>query len=1099
MNKQEQIYKFKGKIIRSVYKSEGFSVYALDVDKTKYPLIKLNKYGNAGICGDLFDLITGVEYEIEAIEEDTKYGISYKVLKIRRDEPTTKEETYAFLREILTCNQADTLIDTCPDIISMVKEDRLNEVDISKLKGIGEKSFEKIKCKIVENFYLMDLVSEFGGILSLSMLKKIYDKYSSVESLRKRLKVEPYTTLTQISGIGFKKADAIVIQLQKENKIDFGYDVKTSSDRCLACVLYLLGENENEGNTKANLVDIRSEVIKLTPECAEHFVEAIRDRNIYYNKETMDIALRKTYECEKYIAETILKHIDDNDVWKFKTDKYRNVDGFELSDEQMNILDVVCKNKISILNGAAGCVDCDTEFFDGTKWKRIADYENGDMVLQYNKDETAELVYPERYIKNKADYLWHFETKYGLDQCLSDNHNCYYITSKGNLYHKPFIEVRQDQERNGFRGKFITTFNYSGNGINLSDDEIRLMIATFADGSFYTKEDGEQPNRSRFHIKKERKKERLINLAISTNSNYKICDSVEDGYTDFYIDVLFRGKHFPTDWYNCSKHQLQVIADEVMFWDGDYKNNNNFSTNNKSDADFIQFVFTSLGYRATILTQDRTGQEYETCGKMYIRKSVEYYVNWTKRNLVGLCIDKRCDHAKTKIIPYKTLDGYEYCFTVPSHMLVLRRNDKIFITGNCGKTFSTKALINMLEEHHKSYILLTPTGKSSKVLSENTGRNASTIHRGLQYKPDTIYYKNGVQSDKYNYDYKTNFTINKYDKFRKDIIIVDEFSMVDVSLCKRLFEAINFYDTKLLMIGDDSQLPSVGCGNLFHDFIESNIIQKSTLTKVFRFSEGGLMNVATRARMCQPYLTKDMKSKATYFGDNKDYVFIDLSSELIAKNMVLLYKKLLSNGYTVNDIQVLTSKNVGNCGAIKLNAALQKVANPNCGSSVNMVYGDVVFYEGDSVMQIANEYNAELDINNLSDEDREQYLRTKIPPTCSVFNGDIGRIESIHDNYMLIKFDNYIVRYTKAELKNIKHSYISTIHKSQGSGFKIVILLTPKSDTWMLNSNLIYTGLTRTKEKCFHLGSLNTVNTTVKKRADLSRMTFMKKILKENI
>lgn len=771
MNKQEQIYKFKGKIIRSVYKSEGFSVYALDVDKTKYPLIKLNKYGNAGICGDLFDLITGVEYEIEAIEEDTKYGVSYKVLKIRRDEPTTKEETYAFLREILTCNQANTLIDTYPDIISMAKENRFNEVDISKLKGIGKKSFEKIKCKIVENFYLMDLVSEFGGILSLSMLKKIYDAESSVEMLKIKFKTKPYTTLTRISGVGFKKADAIVIQLQKENKIDFGYDVKTSSDRCLACVLYLLGENENEGNTKANLVDIRSEVIKLTPECAEHFVEAIRDRNIYYNKETMDIALRKTYECEGYIAETILKHIDDNDVWKFKTDKYRNVDGFELSDEQMNILDVVCKNKISILNGAAGT----------------------------------------------------------------------------------------------------------------------------------------------------------------------------------------------------------------------------------------------------------------------------------------------------------------------------------------GKTFSTKALINMLEEHHKSYILLTPTGKSSKVLSENTGRNASTIHRGLQYKPDTIYYKNGVQSDKYNYDYKTNFTINKYDKFRKDIIIVDEFSMVDVSLCKRLFEAINFYDTKLLMIGDDSQLPSVGCGNLFHDFIESNIIQKSTLTKVFRFSEGGLMNVATRARMCQPYLTKDMKSKATYFGNNKDYVFIDLPSELIAKNMVLLYKKLLSNGYTVNDIQVLTSKNVGNCGAIKLNAALQKVANPNCGSSVNMVYGDVVFYEGDSVMQIANEYNAELDINNLSDEDHEQYLRTKIPPTCSVFNGDIGRIESIHDNYMLIKFDSYIVRYTKAELKNIKHSYISTIHKSQGSGFKIVILLTPKSDTWMLNSNLIYTGLTRTKEKCFHLGSLNTVNTTVKKKADLSRMTFMKKMLKENI
>lgn len=1076
MNKQEQIYKFKGKIIRPVYKSEGFSVYALDVDKTKYPLIKLNKYGNAGICGDLFDLITGVEYEIEAIEEDTKYGVSYKVLKIRRDEPTTKEETYAFLREILTCNQADTLIDAYPDIISMVKEDRLNEVDISKLKGIGEKSFEKIKCKIVENFYLMDLVSEFGGILSLSMLKKIYDRYSSVESLRKRLEVEPYTTLTQISGVGFKKADAIVIQLQKENKIDFGYDVKTSSDRCLACVLYLLGENENEGNTKANLVDIRSEVIKLTPECAEHFVEAIRDRNIYYNKETMDIALRKTYECEGYIAETILKHIDDNDVWKFKTDKYRNVDGFELSDEQMNILDVVCKNKISILNGAAGCVDCDTEFFDGTKWKRIADYENGDMVLQYNKDETAELVYPERYIKNKVDYLWHFETS-KLDQCLSDNHMVVYKNYKNDIKKckmSDFVE-KHNRSKNGNNAKFITAFHYGGNGIKLSDNEIRLMVAIFADGYFH---DTTLTRRCRLGFTKKRKVNRAIELLDKCSIKYNLSNN--DNQIYLYFDAPIRQKHFTKEWYSCNQHQFSIIVDEYKYWDS---SGNKYVTTNYNDAVFMQFAFSSCGYRSNIYTDKR--ERLQDC----------YYVS---------CIKKECctivnPHIKTKIIPYKTLDGYEYCFTVPSHMLVLRRNNKIFITGNCGKTFSTKALINMLEEHHKSYILLTPTGKSSKVLSENTGRNASTIHRGLQYKSDTIYYKDGVQSDKYNYDYKTNFIINKYNKFREDIVIVDEFSMVDVSLCKRLFEAINFYDTKLLMIGDDSQLPSVGCGNLFHDFIESNIIQKSTLTKVFRFSEGGLMNVATRARMCQPYLTKDMKSKATYFGNNKDYVFIDLPSELIAKNMVLLYKKLLSNGYTVNDIQVLTSKNVGNCGAIKLNAALQKVANPNCGSSVNMVYGDVVFYEGDSVMQIANEYNAELDINNLSDEDREQYLRTKISPTCSVFNGDIGRIESIHDNYMLIKFDSYIVRYTKAELKNIKHSYISTIHKSQGSGFKIVILLTPKSDTWMLNSNLIYTGLTRTKEKCFHLGSLNTVNTTVKKKADLSRMTFMKKMLKENI
>lgn len=342
------------------------------------------------------------------------------------------------------------------------------------------------------------------------------------------------------------------------------------------------------------------------------------------------------------------------------------------------------------LGASSGCVDCDTEFFDGTKWKRIADYRIGDKVLQYNEDGTAELVYPERYIKNKSDYLWHFKTKYGLDQCLSDEHTVVYKSpttgcgNEGRLNTIKFKEMKERHEsnKNGFGGKFYTTFDYSGSGINLSDDEIRLMIATFADGSFFKDVYIDNPNYCRFHIKKERKKKRLISLARLTKCEYNIKPNAIEGYHDIYITVPFRSKHFPVEWYNCNKHQLQVIADEVMFWDGNYKKNNDFTTTIKEDADFIQFVFTSLGYRTTIAKFDRTGQEYETCGKTYIRKSVEYHVRWTKRNLVGMASDKN----KAKINLYKTLDGYEYCFTVPSHMLVLRRNDKIFITGNCGKS-----------------------------------------------------------------------------------------------------------------------------------------------------------------------------------------------------------------------------------------------------------------------------------------------------------------------------------------------------------------------------------------------------------------------------
>ena len=166
----------------------------------------------------------------------------------------------------------------------------------------------------------------------------------------------------------------------------------------------------------------------------------------------------------------------------------------------------------------------------------------------------------------------------------------------------------------------------------------------------------------------------------------------------------------------------------------------------------------------------------------------------------------------------------------------------------------------MLDDLGKSYILLAPTGKAAKVLSEFTKRNASTIHRGLGYRPD--------EGCVYNEEHKLPY----------DIVIVDEMSMVDVKLFYWLIMAIDFNRTKLLMIGDNAQLPSVGCGNLLHDFMSSKLIPTVTLTKIFRYDDGGLMRVATDIRTGKRYLDSTMKDRATIFGNNRDYVFMDISS-----------------------------------------------------------------------------------------------------------------------------------------------------------------------------------------------------------------------------
>lgn len=756
-------YNFIGKVIKCIWDANDFKVYAIDVDKNKYPKIIQNKYGNVSILGEFPKLAIGVEYEINGVINESKNGIGYKVLNIKRDVPSSKEEMLLFLREILTENQANVLWEYYPDIVQRVKENRLDDIDLNKLKGIKEYTFNVIIEKITENFCLADLVIEFQGYLNLSMIKKIYKKYTSIDVLKEKLQQDPYKCLCGLAGVGFKTADGILLDIEKVSKenikkgkppiIKFDSDLRSSPERCLACLLYLLAENEKNGHTKMSLTELRKECLSLVPKCADHFTTAIKTDSIYYNKETLDVSLRKTYDVEYRITKVLLHNLrkKNEDVWNYDIEKYRNVNGIDISDEQITLLDNICKFRIIILNGA----------------------------------------------------------------------------------------------------------------------------------------------------------------------------------------------------------------------------------------------------------------------------------------------------------------------------------------GGCGKSFTTQAAINMFKDNKKTFRLFSPTGKAAKVLADYTKEKAMTIHRGLGYNPSCSY----------------PWTINKDNKLKCDVVIVDEFSMVDIFLFEKLLDAIDFKTTRLVLIGDNAQLCSVGCGNLLHDFMETKLIPTVTLTKVFRYGEGGLMKVATDVRFCKIYLSNNMKNTMTKFGTNKDYTFVDLSSEAIPQNVVGLYKKLLSKGYGIEDIQVLTAKNVGDCGTVALNNMIQKVANPNYGSKVFLKSGDTAFFEGDLIIQKVNNYKAELDTESMDEWEREFYSNQDDKPTAFIANGETGIIKEIYQSYMIIDFDGIMVKYYKSDLSMIGLGYSITIHKSQGSSIKIVILCTPQSHIFMLNSNLLYVGLTRMKEVCYHLGTLQSVNQAVGKKANLTRHTFMQHLL----
>lgn len=360
----EQKYKYKGKVVRCIYNSEKFKCYAIDVDTKKYPEIQLNQYKNCTIVGDLPELADDIEYEITAVEKESKYGLSYHVLNIKRDIPTTSEETYSFLASILTEKQARTICDSYPNILDIIKENRLDEIDLNKLKGIKEYTFERIKEKLIDNFYLADLIAEFQGYFSLSIARRLYSTYTSVEKIKENLRKDPYVALTKISNVGFKTADRLLLDIEEVSKkniennenpiFDFGYDIKTSKQRCLSCILYLLKQNEDNGSTKANLVDLRSECLKLTPECIEHFPTVIKNEDIYINKNKLEIALKKAYDTEKYICDNINERLKNNKVWSYNIYLYRNVNGIDLSDEQIELLRSVCNNNFTVLTAAGG-------------------------------------------------------------------------------------------------------------------------------------------------------------------------------------------------------------------------------------------------------------------------------------------------------------------------------------------------------------------------------------------------------------------------------------------------------------------------------------------------------------------------------------------------------------------------------------------------------------------------------------------------------------------------------------------------------------------------------------------------------------------------
>lgn len=393
------------------------------------------------------------------------------------------------------------------------------------------------------------------------------------------------------------------------------------------------------------------------------------------------------------------------------------------------------------------------------------------------------------------------------------------------------------------------------------------------------------------------------------------------------------------------------------------------------------------------------------------------------------------------------------------------------ITGGpgTGKTTIIKCILHILKFLKLSYQLCAPTGRAAKRMGEATGEEAKTIHRLLD-----LDFKDG----------KGYFTYNENTKIPVDVVIVDEVSMVDEYVFSSLVKALQD-DATLILVGDKDQLASVGAGNVLADVIASGLFKITYLDKIYRQSDGSMIienaHLINHGKM--PVL--DNRAKDFFFVDKSDPTEVKAEVEALVTTRLPKYLKCEQT-----DVQVLCPMKKGVAGVISLNAAIRDSLNPKKDSSDDIKCGEYTFREGDKIMQTVNNYEQEW----------FEEVDGRIKRGAGVFNGDTGFIESI--DRQNIKFnvrfdDNKVSEYSLSDIDQIIPAYAVSVHKSQGSEFKAVVVALSQGNYFIMTRNLLYTAVTRAKDLCVIVGAEDVVKRMVRNNYTAKRYTLLTRFLTE--
>ena len=488
------------------------------------------------------------------------------------------------------------------------------------------------------------------------------------------------------------------------------------------------------------------------------------------------------------------------------------------------------------------------------------------------------------------------------------------------------------------------------------------------------------------------------------------------------------------------------------------------------------FIHELLPFVEKALHLDLDKEKINTCLDNLIKKGLvikkdDYYYLTTIYNDEVYIVNRLnlLMHEKDNLV--KNID--EYIKKIEEHLILTYNDDQkeaikesmkknlLVITGGpgTGKTTILKGICELYKQINKytmdkvveNVALLAPTGRAAKRMSEETSMPASTIHRFLKWNKDN-----------------NSFQINEYNRCKKDLVIIDEASMIDVNLFASLLRGLSVH-TRIIIVGDVDQLPSVGPGQVLYDLIDSNKINVKQLNTLYRQKEQS--NIIKLA-----YNIKEGILDTSIFNKEEDLTFIECSNDDILKKIEEISYTYLD--YSYKNFQILAPMYKTLNGIDNINNKLQTTFNKKSAKKKEILVNEELYREGDKVIQLTN------------------------MPDENVYNGDIGIIDRIVNSTkkeIYIDFEGNIVKYTQANFINFKKAYAISIHKSQGSEFDIVIIPIVKNFQKMLYRKLIYTAVTRCKTRLYLIGDLTALDFSIKNNNSLIRRTTIKKFLVDGI